>query len=318
MAEKEHLFDKVRRSLSLRRSRRRSSTKTESVDDDDAFEQVNDFILELGYWDIQGAAQSIRYLLHFQNDVQFMIKNYKWSSHKNDWLMGDKARVTQLTDFPNLPYLVTKECGVVTGSTAIMRYLGQRCGLAGTTSQENTMIDIIDGVMSDARQRWEKAMDETYNRKKLSLHLPFDDKPCKTKIYAHEDFKEGIWARLEKHLSKNKFAAGERITWVDFRLLYYFNIWIRWSRYFSVLPNIRRYMSDLLDEASPRFMEFFKTTNEKMPVAANVQKSWQNKPPNKLRMEFASGDTREYASVLSERIERRKVSKASFFSAMCN
>ena len=89
----------------------------------------------LGYWDIRGLAQSIRYQLTYQG-IDFEDLYYESDDtveSRESWL---KEKPTLGLDFPNLPYLVDTDGYCLSETTAIHEYLAAKyCPeLLGSTS----------------------------------------------------------------------------------------------------------------------------------------------------------------------------------------
>ncbi|GFY41278.1 glutathione S-transferase [Trichonephila inaurata madagascariensis] len=84
----------------------------------------------LGYWNIRGLAQPIRYLLHHEKedfeDRRYLFTDNTWQNEK--YALG--------LDFPNLPYYIDGDTRI-TQSTAILRYLGGNMVLMEKTSRKN-------------------------------------------------------------------------------------------------------------------------------------------------------------------------------------
>ncbi|GIX96614.1 glutathione S-transferase class-mu 26 kDa isozyme 51 [Caerostris darwini] len=73
----------------------------------------------LGYWDIRGIAEPIRFLLHYKQ-IDFVDKRYAFGT--DDW-QNDKLALG--LDFPNLPYFIDGDVKL-TQSITIMRYLAEK------------------------------------------------------------------------------------------------------------------------------------------------------------------------------------------------
>ena len=70
----------------------------------------------LGHWDVRGAGQPIRNLLHYVN-IPFTEVRYP---SEDSWFKEAKPKLA--SDFPNLPYLID-EGKTITESQAILVYI---------------------------------------------------------------------------------------------------------------------------------------------------------------------------------------------------
>lgn len=100
--------------------------------------------ITLGYWNIRGLAEPIRYLLHHQN-VDFVDKRYTFG--EEEW---SQVKFTLGLDFPNLPYLIDGDVRL-TQSTTILRYLAQKYNLNGRTPQEKIRVSLAEQQLIDLR-----------------------------------------------------------------------------------------------------------------------------------------------------------------------
>lgn len=102
----------------------------------------------LGYWPIRGLAQPIRLLLEYLA-ADYQERHYVTGPapgfDKSDWL-GERDRLG--LDFPNLPYLIDEDLRL-TESTAILRYLDDKYGLAADDPKQRATEDMVAGVCSE-------------------------------------------------------------------------------------------------------------------------------------------------------------------------
>ena len=155
--------------------------------------------LVLGYWDIRGLAQPIRYLLAHVG-AEYEDKQYFYGEapdfNKDSWF---SVKQTLGFDFPNLPYLIDGDLKV-TESHAIHRYLCNkyRPELLGKTTEDKAKVDMIMGVSQDIRSASYNMIYETGDREGL-------------KTLGYERF-----APISKFLADKPFIVGDYPTFPDF------------------------------------------------------------------------------------------------------
>ncbi|GBN62907.1 Glutathione S-transferase [Araneus ventricosus] len=91
----------------------------------------------LGYWDLRGLAEPIRYLLHYKK-VDFEDKRY--TLDKEAW---QKEKFNLGLEFPNLPYYMEGDTKI-TQSTAILRYLAHKYGLDGKDDKQKLRVSVAE------------------------------------------------------------------------------------------------------------------------------------------------------------------------------
>lgn len=151
--------------------------------------------LTLGYWDIRGLAEPIRFLLLHKN-VEFVDKRYEFTS--GEW---PKDKFNLDLDFPNLPYLFDGDVKI-TQSTTILRYLAQKYGLDGKTQAEKIKVSLVEQQVVDLRW-W------------LLINAAFKEDTKETR----DSFKEkapDMLKAIEKFLGDRNFLVGDDVTYVDF------------------------------------------------------------------------------------------------------
>ncbi|GIZ03482.1 glutathione S-transferase class-mu 26 kDa isozyme 51 [Caerostris extrusa] len=149
----------------------------------------------VGYWDIRGLAEPIRYLLHYKN-IEFEDKRYGFED-RSAW-ENDKFNLK--LDFPNLPYYIDGNIRL-SQSTSILRYLAAKHGLDGKTEQEELRISLAEQQIVDLRMH---IINLFYNADFEKVKPEFVSKvPAQLKLVA--DF-----------LADRKFLAGDTLTYVDF------------------------------------------------------------------------------------------------------
>ncbi|XP_049528961.1 glutathione S-transferase Mu 6 [Dermacentor silvarum] len=97
----------------------------------------------LGYWDIRGLGEPIRYLLAHAG-VPYEDKRYSYGKgpepSRDEWL-AEKYKLD--LDFPNLPYLIDGDVRM-TQSQAILRYLGRKLGLVPKDEETLRRVDMLE------------------------------------------------------------------------------------------------------------------------------------------------------------------------------
>lgn len=156
--------------------------------------------MKLGYWDIRGLAQPIRYLLAYK-EVDFEDKLYSCGPppdfERAAWL--DEKQTLGL-DFPNLPYLIDGDVKL-TQSTAIIRYLARKYDLDGKTCEEKRRADVIEQQLSDVKRTW--------------VMLCYNPKFAEQRD-AYEATLPATLKSLSSFLGDRQYFAGDRLTYVDF------------------------------------------------------------------------------------------------------
>nr|QST14956.1 GSTmu3a protein [Diaphanosoma celebensis] len=156
----------------------------------------------LAYWDIRGLAQPIRLLLAYTG-TEFEDKYYVCGPapdyDKSCWF---DVKYTLGLDFPNLPYYIDGDVKL-TQSNAILRYIGGKHNLLGSTEKERIRVNLMENELGDFRSVW---VGLCYNPDFENLKSSY-----------HNDLPQKLGA-LSKFLGGNKWLAGENITIVDFIL----------------------------------------------------------------------------------------------------
>lgn len=158
----------------------------------------------LGYWAIRGLAQPIRLLLEYTG-TEYVEKRFEqeegpgfskaaWYDVK-DTLLGEYP-------FPNLPFLADGDV-LVTQSNAILRYLGRKNGLLGTTEEEMVKVDIL----------LEEAMDFRNRTVSLAYSPQFQNEK-----EAYATLLATCLTKYTKFLGESSWFAGESLTIVDFHM----------------------------------------------------------------------------------------------------
>ncbi|XP_022656938.1 glutathione S-transferase Mu 1-like [Varroa jacobsoni] len=156
--------------------------------------------MKVGYWDIRGLAQPIRYLLAYK-EVDYEDKRYSCGPPPDfDLSQWFNEKFTLGLDFPNLPYLIDEDVKL-TQNLTILRYLARKYDLDGQTSEEKRRVDLIEQQLTDFRTGWVRLCysptfaeeRDAYEQKLPDLLKPFSD-----------------------YLGERPYFAGDRLTYVDF------------------------------------------------------------------------------------------------------
>ena len=212
--------------------------------------------LTLGYWSIRGLAEPIRMLLNYLS-VPYKEELYDIGpppDYNSDCWYNKKYKLG--LDYPNLPYLYDGDLKL-TESIAISRYI---CGkykpeLLGNNLKEKMYIDMATGVLGDLLS--------------AKTSLMYGGKNCE----GHEKFENTIKNKLNdinKFLEKNKFLAGEKLSFVDF-------ICVEWCEsindllkpIFNEYKNIKRHYDEIC--ALPAIKKY-RSERKEMPYNARMAK----------------------------------------------
>jgi glutathione S-transferase len=156
----------------------------------------------LGYWDIRGLAQAIRYQLAYQG-IDFEDKQYPSTedpASRQSWL---EQKFNLGLDFPNLPYFIDTDGYKLTEHMAIHQYIADKWNpeLLGTTPEERAEVEMLAGVILDLKK---KTAGPCYSN---------DDRAAVQEIMltAIAGFKHPIGER--------NYLIGDRVCYMDFYLL---------------------------------------------------------------------------------------------------
>jgi len=154
----------------------------------------------LGYWNIRGLAQPIRYLLAYTG-TEYKDKRYAFGPapefDRSSWL---NEKFTLGLDFPNNPYYIDGDIKI-TQSLAILRHLARKHKLDGATEQEKIRIDMVEQQLTDNNMAFARiCYDPNFETLKVEFlkNLP------------------NMLELLSKFLGDCEFFAGNNITYVDF------------------------------------------------------------------------------------------------------
>lgn len=158
----------------------------------------------LGYWDVRGLGNAIRYLLSHAN-VDYEDKLYKCGGPPNfdrsEWL-NEKFNLG--LDFPNLPYYIHGDVKI-TQSQTILRYLARKHGFDGRTEEDKTRVDLAAAQVTDYHMDFVRIV---YSPEYTKLKEAYENGlPDKLKL-------------LTRFLGERKFITGY-VTFADFMLFEY-------------------------------------------------------------------------------------------------
>jgi len=154
----------------------------------------------LGYWNIRGLAQQIRLLLAY-TETEFEDKRYNIGPapeyDRSEWVT---EKYSLGLDFPNLPYYIDGDVKL-TQSIAILRYLGIKNNLLGSSIEEQNRVNLVEQQITD------------YNV--TFVRLSYDPKFETLKVDFLQELPKSL-ELLSKFLGTRSYFAGEAITYVDF------------------------------------------------------------------------------------------------------
>ena len=200
--------------------------------------------LTLGYWKIRGLAEPIRLLLHYLG-IDYKEVFYEFGpapDFNTDAWFSVKYKLD--LDYPNVPYLFDGDFKM-TESNAILRYICEKYKpeMLGETIKEKAFVNMAVGVLLDLL------------RAKAQLMYLGKDFPGNE---IHKTTMKNKLNDLNTFLGKNKFLAGEKITYVDFVLIEFnesindllepiFDQYPNLKRHFdfiSEIPSIKKYRAE--------------------------------------------------------------------------
>jgi len=159
----------------------------------------------LGYWEIRGLANPIRMLLKYAGE-DFEDKRYSIAVtqgpdgpvySRENW-MADKFKLGY--DFPNLPYYSDGHVKV-TQTNAILRVIGRKHNLCGSTEFERAHADMCAEQVMDLRNGF---VGLCYNQKFNDLKAGYlEGLPAKLKLF-------------QDYLGEKKYLVGDKPTFPDF------------------------------------------------------------------------------------------------------
>jgi len=156
--------------------------------------------MKLGYWDIRGLGQPIRYILAYK-EVDVEEKRYACGPPPEfDGSQWFSEKFNLDLDFPNLPYLIDGDVRL-THHITIMRYLGRKFDLVGSTCEEIRRVELAEQQLVDFRAGW--------------VRLTYSSKFEEEKGAYHAAMIKHLDA-FSKFLGDRPYFAGDKLTYVDF------------------------------------------------------------------------------------------------------
>ncbi|GFU57897.1 glutathione S-transferase Mu 1 [Nephila pilipes] len=201
----------------------------------------------LGYWDIRGLAEPVRYLLHYKK-VSFEDKRY---STYDSWQI-DKFRLN--LDFPNLPYYIDENVKL-TQSTAILRYLARKHDLDGATEEEKVRATLAEQQIIDFRTSMVRTC---YNHEFEKIKPEFvKNVPAQLRLFV-------------AFLGERNFLAGDNVTYVDFMAYETFDFYrLLIPSVLNGFPTLKAYQDRI--ENLPELLEYFhSSTYKRWPIFGPV------------------------------------------------
>ncbi|XP_068228427.1 glutathione S-transferase Mu 2-like [Palaemon carinicauda] len=200
----------------------------------------------LGYWNIRGLAQPIRFVLEYVGegyDEKFFEFGPAPDFDRSCWTSVKYNLDLQL---PNLPYYIADDVKL-TQSNAIIRHLGRKFDLCGKTEREMRLVDMLIEQGRDLRMRFARLCYMTYSPETKKEYIADLQSTLKS---------------LSDILSNQSWFAGDKITLADFVLYeeFYVNLILdpkcldsfsnlkSFLKRFEDIPAIKKFMS------SPRYI----------------------------------------------------------------
>ncbi|XP_050414318.1 glutathione S-transferase Mu 4 [Patella vulgata] len=155
----------------------------------------------LGYWNVRGLAQPIRFLLHYVDEDftdQLYVIGPAPEYSREDW---KKVENNLGLDFPNLPYYIDDDVRI-TQSNTIIRYLGHKYNLLGSTLKEKITCDMMVETAMDFRN--------------MSVYVSYNPDYENLKGDYFSNYLPTTLTGFEKYLGDKPWFAGENITVCDF------------------------------------------------------------------------------------------------------
>ncbi|XP_055943830.1 glutathione S-transferase class-mu 26 kDa isozyme 7-like [Argiope bruennichi] len=198
----------------------------------------------LGYWELRGVAEPIRYLLHYKK-TEFEDKRYTADMTGYEGWQEDKFNLG--LDFPNLPYYIEGDLKL-THSIAIIRYLGYKHDLTFKNDEQQCRTMMAEQQSVDFRLKLKSfaesdECEEAGKDKFLKCVQP-------------------MFEQWEKFLGDRKFMAGDDITYVDFMVYEALDLYrLYHETILDDYPSLKAYFSRMKN--LPELQEYFSSSTRK-------------------------------------------------------
>ncbi|KAM4032679.1 glutathione S-transferase P 2-like [Anomaloglossus baeobatrachus] len=197
----------------------------------------------LTYFPIRGRAEAIRLLLADQGAswTDDEVQMQDWAAGVRD--LKKNAVFGQLPRFQDGDFELYQSC-------TILRYLGRKYGLSGSSQQEIANIEMINDGVEDLRMKY------------YIFHF-LEKEPNKEKFLAELATQLGYFERiLSKNSNGSKFLVGDKISYADYNLLDTLQCVLDFSpTSLSAYPLLSGYIERLLKR--PNIIEYLKTEGRK-------------------------------------------------------
>ncbi|KAF8777980.1 glutathione S-transferase Mu 1-like [Argiope bruennichi] len=205
----------------------------------------------LGYWDLRGLAEPIRFLLHYKK-VDFEDKRYAFDT---DGWQKDKFNLG--LDFPNLPYYIDGDTKL-TQSTAILRYVARKYGLDGKDDDQKLRVSIAEQQIVDLR--WGLIL--------LVIRSDYNDNAKAEFVKKIPDMLK-LW---ENFIGDQKYLTGDDITYVDFMAYDTFDFYrLFHAEALDEFPKLRAFQNRI--KSLPELQEYLSSsTYKKWPIFGPMAK----------------------------------------------
>merc|ERR1711879_7957 len=203
----------------------------------------------LGYWDLGGRATVARYILAASG------KKWEDKRHNRDTWTATKAdMIKNGVDLPNLPHVIDGD-RTIAETSAVVRYLGRKCGFTAKTESEQILEDQTDSIISGQFAD---------NFKILTLpQAEFDDKKVEYGKKLVDKF--AVW---EKFLGNKKYFTGENLNWVDFGMFHMVEVGIAMNpNSFEKAPNTKKWFERVKENEGLKAWQAKDTATNWMPAS---------------------------------------------------
>ncbi|KAF2365379.1 Glutathione S-transferase N-terminal [Trinorchestia longiramus] len=221
----------------------------------------------LGYWSIRALAEPIRTLLSHAG-VDFEDKTYDIGPpptyDRSSWF---DVKPNMGLDLPNLPYYIDGNVKL-TESSAIIRHLARKHGLAGTTEEEMMRIDVAESVCSDQMK----------GIVSLIFNPNYDEN-------AKAAFLAGIKNQIQKLatiIGAGPYVTGQKISYADFLVLEQLDRYLDLCpKALDEFPSLQAFQKRMLDlpgvkarRSSPSFQKIKTRHYGRMAKAGHGEESY--------------------------------------------